>query len=261
MGALDGKVIVIIGGTTGLGFSAAKAFLRESARVGIVSRGGENVARALEELGEGAAGFAGDAALPETAERAIQVARERFGGFHGLYHVAGGSGRSKGDGPLHEVSDEGIDYTLNLNLKSVLYSNRAAVREFLKEGKGGSVLNMGSVLGSSPAPGHFATHVYAAAKAAIAGFTKSAAAYYGPRDIRFNVIAPALVDTPMARRAVSNEEIMRYIAAKQPLDGGRAGVPEDYDGAAVWFMSDASRFATGQVLAIDGGWSVCEGST
>ena len=125
--------------------------------------------------------------------------------------------------------------------------------------KGGVVLNMGSVLGFSPAPQFFATHTYAATKAAIIGLTKSAAAYYAPRNIRFNVVAPALVETPMAARAVNDEEIKRYICTKQPLDGGRVGQAEDLDDLVLYLLSDQSRFVTGQVLAVDGGWSVAEG--
>ena len=258
-GALQERVIVIMGGTTGLGLSAAQAFVAAGARVVVVSRSARNVAAALEKLGSSARGFAGDAAAPETAPRAVQEALHSFGNFHGLYHVAGGSGRRQGDGPLHELTDEGIDYTLDLNLKSVIYSNRAAVRTFLERGQAGTILNMASVLGYSPAPRYFATHAYASAKAAIIGLTKSAAAYYAPSNIRFNVIAPALVETPMATRAATDETILRYIATKQPLDGGRIGHPRDYDAAAVWFMSPESRFVTGQVLAIDGGWAISEG--
>lgn len=258
-GALQDKVLVVMGGTTGLGLSAAKAFVAEGARVVVVSRNPENVEKAVAELGSPARGFAADASSPKTPEDAVHQALRVFGGFHGLYHVAGGSGRRQGDGPLHELTDEGIDYTLALNLKSVIYSNRAAVRQFLASGQGGAILNMASVLGYSPAPRFFATHAYAAAKAAIIGLTKSAAAYYAPRNIRVNVIAPALVDTPMAQRAVTNETILNYISTKQPLDGGRVGLPRDYDAAAVWFMSNHSRFTTGQVLAIDGGWNLSEG--
>jgi NAD(P)-dependent dehydrogenase (short-subunit alcohol dehydrogenase family) len=257
--SLAGKVVVIVGGTTGLGFSAARACVAADARVVVVGRNPDSLAEALGTLGEKARGFAGDAMDPQTALQAIDLAAREFGGLDGLYHVAGGSGRKFGDGPLHEITDEGIDRTLDLNLKSLIYSNRAAVRKLLEQGKGGSILNMASVLGFSPAPKHFATHAYAAAKAAIVGLTKSAAAYYAPRNIRFNVLAPALVDTPMAARAIGNEHIVRYVRTKQPLDGGRPGVPEDLDGAAVWFLSDSSKFATGQVLAIDGGWSVSEG--
>jgi NAD(P)-dependent dehydrogenase (short-subunit alcohol dehydrogenase family) len=260
-GLLESRVIVVIGGTTGIGFSAARAFIEQGARVLILGRNEKNLAEALATLGPNARGLGADAATPTAAESAIQQAIEQFGGFHGLYHVAGGSGRRAGDGPLHEISDEGLDYTLDLNLKSVFYSNRAAVLQFLKQNSGGTILNTGSVLAFSPAPKYFATHAYAATKAAIVGLTKSAAAYYAPRNIRFNVLAPALVDTPMAQRAVNDPEIMRYIKHKQPLDGGRAGSPEDLDAAAVFFMSEQSKFVTGQVLAIDGGWSVTEGTT
>ena len=194
-----------------------------------------------------------------TAPRAVDEALARFGGFHGLYHVAGGSGRKAGDGPLHECSDEGWAFTLQLNLTSLFHSNRAAARQFLKQGTGGSVLNMSSVLGFSPSPRHFATHAYAAAKAAVIGMTRSAAAYYAPHGVRFNVIAPALVETPMSKRAAGDEQIQRFIATKQPLDGGRIGKPEDADAAAVYFLSDVSKFVTGQVLAVDGGWGVTEG--
>jgi NAD(P)-dependent dehydrogenase (short-subunit alcohol dehydrogenase family) len=255
---LDGKVIVLIGGTTGLGLSAAKAFVEAGAKVFLVGRSQQSLDLALGQL-PSADGFAADATHPKTCLQAIELAIHKFGKFDGLYHVAGGSGRKLGDGPAHELTDEGIDYTLNLNLKSVIYSNRAAAQQFVRQKNGGVVLNMASVLGWSPAPKYFATHVYAAAKAGIIGFTKAAAAYYAAKNIRFNVIAPALVDTPMAQRAVKNDEILRYIRTKQPLDGGRPGLPEDSDAAAVWFMSDESRFVTGQVLGIDGGWSVCEG--
>ncbi len=140
-----------------------------------------------------------------------------------------------------------------------MLSNRAAVKTFLKRKTSGSILNMGSVLGYSPSPKHFVTHAYAASKAAVIGFTKSTAAYYAKDNIRMNVIAPALVETPMAQRAANDETILSFIKTKQPLDGGRIGTPTDLDGAAVFFMSDQSQFATGQVLAVDGGWEVSEG--
>jgi NAD(P)-dependent dehydrogenase (short-subunit alcohol dehydrogenase family) len=114
-------------------------------------------------------------------------------------------------------------------------------------------------LGWAPAPAFFATHIYAAAKAAIIGFTQSCAAYYAPQNIRFNVLAPGLVDTPMARRAVADPVIGSFIRTKQPLEGGRIGQAEDLDAAAVYFLSDGARFTTGQVLAVDGGWTVSEG--
>ena len=257
--SLKNKSLVIIGGTTGLGFSAAKAFVQLGARVVIVGRDAANFEKARNALGKSARGFAADAADSQTAVQAIAMAVEKHDGFHGLYHVAGGSGRKWGDGPLHELTDEAWLRTLNLNLPSVIFSNRAAVRQFLAQGSGGSILNMSSVLGWSPSPKFFSTPTYAAAKAAVIGFTKSIAAYYAAQNIRCNVLAPALVETPMAVRAMQNKAIMKYIKTKQPLDGGRVGAPGDVDAIAAYFMSDASRFVTGQVLAIDGGWTISEG--
>lgn len=259
MATLDGKSLVIIGGTSGLGLSAAKAFLAAGAKVVVTGRDATKVEAAERELGRNAIGFTADASNPKSAPAAINIAVGNFQRFDGLYHVAGGSGRRQGDGPLHEMTDEGWDYTINENLTSLAYSNRAAVQHFLKHQRGGSILNMSSVLGFSPSPHFFSTHAYAAAKAAAIGLTKSAAAYYAPAGIRINALAPALVATPMSQRAQGDEEILRFIATKQPLEGGRIGHASDLDGAAVYFMGDDSKFVTGQVLAVDGGWSVSEG--
>ena len=252
-------MIAVIGGTTGLGFSAARAFIAEGARVVCVGRDPDSASQASSALGEAARVLTGDATDSATAERAIEAATSAWGRFDGLYHVAGGSGRKKGDGPLHEITDEGWDATLRLNLDTLFKSNRAAIRYFVENGQAGSILNMGSVLGFSPSPQYFATHAYAATKAAAEGLTTSAAAYYAPYDIRINLLAPALVETPMARRAAQDDAIQRFIGAKQPLDGGRIGRPEDLDAAAVYFLSDAASFVTGQILYVDGGWRVTEG--
>lgn len=253
---LQNKHIVIIGGTTGMGLSAAKAFVQEGAHVVVVGRNELSVANAAEQLGSSALAISGDATQPGTANQAIELCIQRFGGFDGLYHVAGGSGRNMGDGPLHELSLEGWNWTLNMNLTSLMLSNQAAVQHFLALQKGGTILNMGSVLGFSPSPEHFSTHGYAAAKSAIIGFSKSIAAFYSKDNIRVNVIAPAVVETPMAQRAATNPEILSFIRTKQPLDGGRIGRPDDCDGLATYFMSDQSKFTTGQVVAVDGGWSI-----
>lgn len=235
---LAGKRLVVIGGTTGLGLSAVQAL--EAAGAQVVAIGRETA----------------DARDPVTAPAAIAECLARFGGLDGLYHVAGGSGRRLGDGPLHEITDDGWNGTLQLNLSSVFYSNRAAVQQFLAQGSGGSILNLGSVLAFSPSPENFSTHAYAAAKSAIIGFSRSIAARYASDNIRVNVLCPGLVETPMAQRAAQDADIQEFIARKQPLDGGRIAQPADLDAAVVYFMSDASRFTTGQVLSVDGGWSV-----
>jgi NAD(P)-dependent dehydrogenase (short-subunit alcohol dehydrogenase family) len=256
---LGNKNIVIVGGTSGIGFSAAEAFIQNGANVIVVGRDRENGAGAQEKLGPGAKVITGDAVEPLTAIHAIEACIHNFGSFSGLYHVAGGSGRKMGDGPLHELTLEGWNKTMELNLTSLMLSNQAAVRQFLLQGGGGVILNIGSVLGYSPSPQYFSTHAYAAAKSAAVGFTRSIAACYAKNNIRVNLIAPALVETPMARRAVANEAIRSFIKTKQPLDGGRVGDPADLNGLAVYFMSDLSKFTTGQIVAVDGGWTVSEG--
>ncbi len=255
---LHNKKIVIIGGTTGIGLSAARAFIAHGANVVAIGRNQESV-QAASSILKTALVKTGDATVEGTAERAIDQCISEFGGFDGLYHVAGGSGRRYGDGPLHEVTLEGWQQTMNLNLTSLMLSNRAAIKYFMERMTGGTILNMSSVLGYSPSPKYFVTHAYAAAKSAVFGFTKSIAAYYAAQQIRINVLAPALVETPMAQRAANDEAILSFIKTKQPLDDGRIGLPTDLDGAAVYFMSDYSKFTTGQILSVDGGWSVSEG--
>jgi NAD(P)-dependent dehydrogenase (short-subunit alcohol dehydrogenase family) len=253
------KSIVIIGGTTGIGLAAALSFIEHGAKVVVVGRNQESVEHASSLLKENGTAMRGDAAQPDTASQAIELCIKKFGGFNGLYHVAGGSGRKFGDGPLHEMTLDGWNQTISLNLTSLMLSNQAAINSFMDRKISGSILNMGSVLGYAPSPKYFVTHAYAATKAAVIGFTKSIAAYYATYNIRINVLAPALVETPMAQRAAQDDLIMRFIKTKQPLDGGRIGQPEDLNGAALYFMSDFSNFTTGQVLAVDGGWSISEG--
>ena len=256
---LKNKNIVIIGGTTGLGLSAARAFVGEGANVVIVGRNDENVEEARSQLRKNVEAISADATSISTAIDAINTCIEKFGGFDGLYHVAGGSGRKMGDGPLHELSLDGWNKTLELNLTSLMLSNQAAIKKFLELKKPGTILNMGSVLGFSPSRQYFSTHAYAAAKSAIIGFSKAIASYYAKDNIRINVIAPALVETPMAQRAANDENILSFIKTKQPLDGGRISQPDDMDGLAIYFMSDQSKFTTGQVVAVDGGWCISEG--
>lgn len=256
---LAGKKIVVIGGTTGMGLSAAQSFIREGAKVTAVGLDESSCELARAQFGEDGLVLCHDAREERTAQQAILSSQTHFGGFDGLFHVAGGSGRKWGDGPLHELTTEGWHKTLDLNLTSVMLSNQAAIRAFLEQGGTGSILNVSSVLAISPSPKYFYTHGYATAKAAIIGFSKAIAAYYAEHNIRINVLAPALVATPMSQRAQTNETIMHYVKTKQPLDGGRIGLPSDLDHLACYFFSDHSRFTTGQLISVDGGWSISEG--
>ena len=256
---LDGRCIVIIGGSSGMGLSAAKACLREGARVVVTAPDQEGAKQAALLLGDGASAIAADATVEGTAEQAIEACVRSFGDFHALYHVAGGSGRRFGDGPLHAITLDGWERTLQLNLNSIMLSNRAAVRWWLDKQRPGVILNMGSALAERPAADLFATAAYATAKTAVVGFSRSIAAYYAPNNIRINILAPGLTDTPMARRAMEDPDILGFVRSKQRLDGGRSGMPTDLDGAAVFLLSPASSFITGQVLAVDGGWGLSDG--
>ena len=251
---LANKSIVIIGGTTGLGFSAAKAFVRNGANVVVVGRNPENCLVAELHLGHTARAKQGDATHAQTALDAIQLCIREFGSFDGLYHVAGGSGEKFGDGPLHELSLEGWNKTLDLNLTSLMLSNQAAIRTFMGMNKGGTILNMSSVLGFSPAQ-HFSNHAYATAKSAVIGFSKSIASSYAAKNIRVNVLTPGIIEGLEG----STEQSEKFVKTKQALDGGRYGLPSDLDGAAVYFMSDYSKFTTGQNFTVDGGWEINDG--
>jgi NAD(P)-dependent dehydrogenase (short-subunit alcohol dehydrogenase family) len=254
---LKGKNIVIIGGTAGIGLAAAESFIKRGAQVVVVGKAGS--ADQASGIISAKAIMEADATQEDAASKAINLCTSIYGELHGLYHVAGGSGRALGDGPLHELTSEGWNKTFHLNLTALMHSNQAAIKQFMQQGKGGTILNISSVLAFSPAPNYFSTHAYAAAKSAVIGFSKSVASYYAKDNIRVNVIAPALVDTPMATRAVGSEDIQSYIKTKQPLDGGRVSTPDDLTGLACYFMSDESRFTTGQVVAVDGGWSITDG--
>ncbi|MCB0601971.1 MAG: SDR family oxidoreductase [Saprospiraceae bacterium] len=253
-GQLQNKRIVVIGGTGGIGLAAVRAFQEQGAAVIALGLETEQLP-ALDSVQF----IAADACEEGASETAIQRCIAEYGGFEALYHVAGGSGRRWGDGPLHAMTTEGWHKTIQLNLDSVMLSNRAAIRHFLDVRQKGSILNLSSVLAIHPAPHYFATHAYATAKAGIIGFSKAIAAYYASADIRVNVLAPGLTNTPMAQRAANNPAIQNYIKTKQPLDGGRMAVPGDLTAAACFLLSDGAGFTTGQVLEISGGWSLNDG--
>lgn len=255
---LKDRVIIVVGGTTGLGLSAAAACVQAGGRVIACGLDQESVVRTQELLGDQVRIIVSDATDPQTAPRLVSLAQSEFGRLDALYHVAGGSGRKFGDGPLHEISVEAIQKTLELNLNSLILSNRSAVQYFLRNKVSGSILNLSSVLAEHPSPKYFATHVYAAAKSAIIGFTKSCAAYYADQGIRLNVLAPSLVETPMSQRAMQDSRILAFARSKQPLASGRILKPEDLDAAVVYFLSEQARMVTGQVLSIDAGWSLMD---
>jgi NAD(P)-dependent dehydrogenase (short-subunit alcohol dehydrogenase family) len=250
--------VILITGSTGIAAAAAERCVAEGASVFITSRTAEHARGLAERLGAAWA----QAELTEEAavDTAVTAAIERFGRIDGLFSVAGGSGRRFGDGPVHTLTADAWEATVELNLRTQVLVCAAVVRRMLDQepndsGTRGSVLLLGSVTSSDPAPELFATHAYAAAKGALTALMTTMAATYAPRGIRVNVVAPSLTRTPMAGRAASDPAILAYARRKQPL-AGEMLEPDEVAHAAVYFLSDESRAVTGQLLKVDGGWSV-----
>lgn len=265
-GRLAGQTCLIVGGTSGIGLASAARFLQEGAGVvvaGLPDGSGERAREQLRPLGE-VSFLAVDVCDRAAVDSLVAEAVARLGGrLDILFHAAGMSGRSLGDGPLDECRDEGWNAVLEINARGVFFTNRAAVRLMLGQsldgaGLRGTILNLGTALVASPSPWHFGTLAYAASKGAVQAMTLAAAARYAPKRIRFNLLVPGLIDTPMAARAVGDPAIRRYLETKQPLAGG-PGTVLDVAAAALSLCEPAARFVTGASLTIDGGWCVSEG--
>ena len=261
MSRFEGRVVVVAG-STGMAASAARAIVAEGGRVLIASRTEGHARELAAELGDLAAWITADLRLEDDADAAVAECVARFRRIDAVYAVAGISGRRFGDGPLHEASLQGWQTVMETNATSLFLLARAAIRRMLHQepdgdGQRGTLLAMSSALARHPSAEHFATHAYAASKGAIEAFVRAAAAYYAPRGIRINAIAPALVATPMSRRAQEDPAILDYLRAKQPLARG----PIDADAVtpvALHLLSRESRMVTGQVVEVDAGWSVSE---
>jgi NAD(P)-dependent dehydrogenase (short-subunit alcohol dehydrogenase family) len=261
--------VILLAGATGMAAAAAEAFVAAGAQVFITARTEASCADLARRLDEQAgrpvaAWQTADLQDEAAVEGVVAAAVERFGRLDGCFHTAGGSGRKFGDGPLHEVSLEAWDATFRLNLTTEFLVTREVLKALLRNEDGpggrGSIVLTSSILGFHPAPANFATHAYAAAKSAVAGLVATTAAYYAPSGIRVNAIAPSLVDTPMSARAKGNEAIDAYATARQPLTGPFLDAT-DVAGMATLLLSDQGRAITGQVLKIDGGWSVSDAGT
>jgi NAD(P)-dependent dehydrogenase (short-subunit alcohol dehydrogenase family) len=259
---LAGRVCLVTG-STGIAAASAERLAAEGASVFVISRSEDHCRELVDRIaaaGGTAAWYAADLADERQARDAVAACGAAFGRIDGLFSVAGGSGRRFGDGPIHEVDGDAWDATLALNLRSQALVcsevvGRMRAQEPNESGTRGSILLMGSVTVTDPVPEHFGTHAYAAAKAATVGLMTAMAATYLADLIRVNAVAPSLTRTPMASRAAGDEQILAFARRKQPLAGEMLD-PDEIAHAAVYFLSDESRAVTGQLLKIDGGWSV-----
>jgi NAD(P)-dependent dehydrogenase (short-subunit alcohol dehydrogenase family) len=256
---------VLVTGSTGMAASAARAIAAEGGSVFLVSRTPEHLdaltARIRAEGGQ-AASHAADLRREDEVEGAFAAFDSAFGRLDAVYSVAGISGRRFGDGPVHQASLEGWETVLAANATSQFLVARAAIRRMLAQEpdgawNSGALLLMSSTLATHPAPAYFGTHAYAASKGLIDALTRSLAAMYAPDGIRVNAVAPALIATPMSVRAQEDPAILEYLAVRQPLAGG----PIDADAVtatALHLLSADASMVTGQVVAVDGGWTVSD---
>jgi NAD(P)-dependent dehydrogenase (short-subunit alcohol dehydrogenase family) len=244
---------VVITGSTGIAAAAAQRLAQTGHRVFVISRSQANCQELVSTLGSDADYALADLQDEPSAVAAFVAAAKVMGRIDALVAVAGGSARRFGDGWLHEMTVEGWNKSLELNLTTLFLSVREAIRQMRSQGGGGSIVMTSSVLATSPQPDNFTTHAYAAAKAAITGLTSPLAAAYAADHIQINTVAPGLVRTPMAQRAATDEAILAFAARKQPLAGDMLTAQSVGD-ALAWFVD--AQHITGQVLAVDGGWSV-----
>jgi 3-oxoacyl-[acyl-carrier protein] reductase len=245
MGKLQDKVAVVTGGGRGIGRAIAEAFAAEGAKVAVVSRtegSSQAAAEAINALHPGVArGYAVDVAdSAATAELGKAVLAD-FGHVDILVNNAGVTR----DGLLLRMSDEDWDAVLNTNLKGAFHLVKAFQRSLLKQ-KGARIINVASVIGLI---GNAGQANYAASKAGLIGFTKSVAREFAGRAVTVNAIAPGFIETDMT--GVLGDQVKEMILSKIPL--GSFGQAQDIAGAAVFLASDAGRYITGQVLAVDGG--------
>ncbi len=248
------KVVLITGGSSGIGRATALAFAREGARVVIASRGrerGEAVLRELQEAGAEAAFVPADVSKADQVEALVHGTVERFGRLDCAFNNAAAVDDPK---PTAEYSEEEFDRWIELNLKSVWLCMKAELRQMLRQEGGGAIVNTSSVNGLGGAP---QASLYSAAKAGVLGLTKSAAMEYAPQGIRINALVAGGFRTPMLEgvftRIAPDDPASVEAALSQKVPLGRIGRPEEAADAVLWLCSDASSYVTGLSLIIDGG--------
>ena len=247
MGLLDGKVALITGATRGIGKAVALKFASEGADVAFTYlnsyEAAEKTVREIEAYGVKAKAYVSNAGDFEQAHEVVKNVQAEFGRIDILVNNAG----ITKDGLILRMTEEQWDAVMTTNLKSAFNFTRAVVPVMAKQ-RGGSIINMSSVVGEN---GNAGQCNYAASKAGLIGLAKSIAKEMGPRGIRCNCIAPGFIVTDMT--SAIPEEMRAEWAKTIPLR--RAGTPEDVAGVALFLASDMSAYVSGQVINCCGAMS------
>lgn len=248
---LEDKVVLVTGGSRGIGEAIARACGAAGAKVAVASRKIEGVAAAAERLradGITVEPFACHTGKLDDVKRLVAGTVEKFGRIDVLINNAA---TNPYFGPMILVDDGAFDKTFEVNVKGYFYMAREVAKHLIDRNAPGSIVNIASIQGIAGAP---LQGVYAMTKAAVISMTKTMAIELGPSKIRVNAIAPGLVDTKFASVMVSNKDILERWNARAPL--GRVGKPEEIGGVAVFLASDAASFVTGETIVIDGGATI-----
>lgn len=242
MGKLNGKVALITGGSSGIGFAAAKLFVAEGAKVVITGRNQVALNTAVEELGTiNALAVQADAADPTSAEKAVAAAVEKFGRLDVVFANAGISGQTPAGGTELSVFEE----ILKVNVTGVFFTVQAAL-PYLKAGA--SVILNGSILAKAGSPG---TSAYAASKGAVTSMASVLVSELSPRGIRVNTVVPGATRTPIWGQPERIAQLEPVLARTVPLN--RLGEPEEIANVALFLASDDSSFVQGAEISVDGG--------
>lgn len=250
MGRVTGKACVVTGAGSGIGKASAERLAEEGGKVLCVDMNAEATtatAQSIQKAGGTADAFVADISVAEQANSFIQACVERYGSIDVLVNNAG----VNLPGVFHEVPDEVIDRTLNVNVKGTMYASRAAIPHMLRQGKG-AIVNISSVNGLVSEP---FLSVYSASKGAVVMLTRGIALDYAKQNIRCNCICPGWVDTPInyahADLLGGLEKVYASIDAFQPI--GRPGEPGEIANLVLFLASDESSFMTGSIVTADGG--------
>jgi len=245
---LSGKVALITGAGSGIGEATALLFAAHGAKV-IVSdineEGGNATVGKIKKQGGEATFVKTDVGKAEECEQLIKKTVETYGSLDMACNNAGIGGEANHIG---DMSVEGWQKIININLNSVFYCMKYELRQMEKQGSG-AIVNMASILG---AVGFDSSAGYVAAKHGVVGLTQNAAIEYSAKGIRINTVAPGFIDTPLLSKAGMDDNAKKGLISLHPI--GRLGKPEEVAELVVWLSSDKASFVTGSYYPVDGAY-------